>query len=74
MKKFKKMMAIVLSLAVVLAFSVPAMVFAEESYPMTINNANATADHTYTAYQVFAGTLSEKEGKKFLQILFGVMA
>ena len=66
MKKFKKMMAIVLSLAVVLAFSVPAMVFAEESYPMTINNANATADHTYTAYQVFAGTLSEKEGKKVL--------
>ena len=31
---------------------------AAESYPITITNANATAAHTYTAYQVFSGTLS----------------
>ncbi len=41
--------------------------FAAESYPITINNENATATHTYTGYQVFAGTLSENAaGKKVL--------
>jgi len=40
---------------------------AAESYPITIKNNNATAKHTYTGYQVFAGTLSENEsGKKVL--------
>jgi len=41
--------------------------FAAESYPITLTNANATADHTYTGYQVFAGTLSTNDaGKKVL--------
>ena len=42
------------------------MAFAD-SYPITINNSNATATHTYTAYQVFSGTLSTNEqGKQVL--------
>lgn len=34
------------------------------SYPITVSNPNATADHTYTAYQVFSGTLSTNEAGK----------
>ena len=59
MKRFKKLMALLVAMVMVLAMGTTA--FAEESYPITITNANATADHTYTAYQVFAGTLSTNE-------------
>ena len=60
MKHFKKMMALALAMVMVLAMGIT--VFAEgESYPITVSNPNATGDHTYTAYQVFAGTLSTNE-------------
>lgn len=64
MKKFKKMMAIVLSLAVVLAFSVPTMVFAADDFKLTINNA--VQGHTYTAYQIFKGTKADHSANKAL--------
>ena len=54
-KNFKLVLALVLSVMMILG-SVAAL--AAESYPITITNANATAAHTYTAYQVFSGTLS----------------
>lgn len=63
--KLKKIVALVL-VAVMLMAMGTMTAFAEESYPITITNSNATADHTYTAYQVFKGTLSEKDGKKVL--------
>lgn len=55
-KKMKKVMALLLSLVMVLAMSVVA--FADEAtYTITIKNAET--GHTYEAYQIFAGTLSD---------------
>ena len=49
-------MALLLSLVMVLAMSVVA--FADEgTYTITIKNAET--GHTYEAYQIFAGTLSD---------------
>ena len=65
MKTMKNIMALVVVALLVLAMAAPA--FAAESYPITIKNPNATAEHTYTAYQIFAGTLSTDEnGNKIL--------
>ena len=63
MKALKKMFALLLALLLTL---VPgAAVFAAEStYTITIEN-NA-AGHTYEAYRIFAGDLTEKDGKKVL--------
>ena len=56
MKKMKKVMALLLSLVMVLAMSI--VTFADEAtYTITINNAET--GHTYEAYQIFAGTLSD---------------
>ena len=68
MKHTKRIFAIFMSLAMVMTMMIAmsATAFAVESYPITIKNDNATLEHHYSAYQVFAGTLSEKEGKKVL--------
>ena len=62
MKKMKKVMALLLSLVMVLAMSIAT--FATEgsagsSTTYTITIKNAETGHTYEAYQIFAGTLSE---------------
>lgn len=57
MKKFKKMMAIVLSLAVVLAFSVP-VTFAAKGDTHTIS-VDSEDTHTYDVYQILIGDLSD---------------
>ncbi len=55
--KMKKLVSLVLAMAMV--FTMSAVVFADDSYTITINN---TADgHTYEAYQIFAGTLADDE-------------
>ena len=55
MKHARKLAGILLAMVMALALALPA--FAEETYTITIKNA--TAGHTYEAYQIFAGDLSE---------------
>lgn len=73
MKKMKRLVALALSVVMVLAMSVVA--FADEqptptTYSITINNA--ASGHTYEAYQIFAGDLSEdSNGKTLSNITWG---
>ena len=63
MKALKKTLALLLALLLTLVSGIT--VFAAEStYTITIENN--TAGHTYEAYQIFAGDLTEKDGKKVL--------
>lgn len=57
MKQAKKLAAVLLSLVLVLALAVPAS--AAGNYTITITNDQA--GHTYEAYQIFAGTVSDNE-------------
>lgn len=62
MKKMKKVMALLLSLVMVLAMSIATFAgegSAVSSTTYTITIKNAETGHTYEAYQIFAGTLSE---------------
>ena len=56
MKTMKRMAGVLLALVMALALTVPA--FAEGTYSITINNS--ATGHTYEAYQIFTGDLSEK--------------
>lgn len=68
MKKMKKLASLILAVVMVLSMTIAA--FADETnkglgnFTITLNNENA--GHTYTAYQVFKGDLSQKEGKNTL--------
>ncbi len=64
----KKLASLILAVVMVLSMTIAA--FADETnkglgnFTITLNNENA--GHTYTAYQVFKGDLSQKEGKNTL--------
>ena len=58
----KRIFPLMLALMMVLALSVTA--FAAGPYTITINNS--AADHTYEAYQIFAGDLETANGKTVL--------
>lgn len=60
--KTRKLFALVLTAMMLLALTLPA--FADEAYSITIKNT--AAGHTYEAYQIFQGDLSEQSGKKVL--------
>lgn len=73
MKKFKKMMALVVAIVMVLSMGIT--VFATEgdtpaaatTYTITINkDTTDKAAHTYGAYQIFTGKLETKDGKDVL--------
>ena len=64
----KKFFAILMTLALMLSLAVPAM--AADGYTITINHDSATQTHTYSAYQIFAGDLSE-DGKTLSNITWG---
>lgn len=57
MKKMKKLLSLVLSVAMIVAMGVT--VFADEAPTYTLTIDNEKSGHTYKAYQVFAGDLSE---------------
>ena len=62
MKTVKSAFSLLLALVLTLALSVTA--FAAETYTITITNDKT--GHTYEAYQIFAGDLTEKDGNKIL--------
>lgn len=73
MKRMKKLLAVVLAVAVALTMGVAgsAMAFAADgdatTYTITINkDTSDKAAHTYGAYQLFKGDLAEKDGKTIL--------
>jgi fimbrial isopeptide formation D2 family protein/LPXTG-motif cell wall-anchored protein len=57
MKTMKRIGALVLAVVMAMALAVPA--YAADSYKLTINNT--VKDHTYTAYQIFAGTKASSD-------------
>ena len=59
MKAMKKILALVLGTVMALALCVTAFAAANTQHTITINNSDSTKKHTYEAYQVFAGTLSD---------------
>ena len=62
MKTVKSAFSLLLALVLTLALSIAA--FAAETYTITITNDKT--GHTYEAYQIFAGDLTEKDGNKIL--------
>lgn len=58
----KKLLSLVLTALMLLALTLPA--FADEAYNITIKHT--ASGHTYEAYQIFKGDLSEQDGKKVL--------
>lgn len=56
MKLFKKIAGFILAFAMILAIAMPSVVMADENYTITITPT--TSDHTYEAYQIFGGKLS----------------
>lgn len=67
MRKVKKLIGVLLAAVMVLAMGVPAFA-ASGSYTLTISEASA--GHTYEAYQIFAGDLSEN-GQTLSNVTWG---
>ena len=56
MKHLKKIVSLLLTAVMVLAMCIPVMA---DTNKYTITVSNAGADHTYEAYQVFKGNISD---------------
>lgn len=64
MKRIKKVASLVLALVMVLAMSVPVFAADNHSHTITVKqNEDDKTEHTYEAYQIFAGDLAEVDGK-----------
>ena len=65
MKKFRKILAVVIAMSMIMAMGMTA--FAEnganKQHTITIKNNDEIGDHTYEAYQVFAGDYDAASGK-----------
>ncbi|MEE1029349.1 MAG: isopeptide-forming domain-containing fimbrial protein [Agathobacter sp.] len=57
MKTMKKILALATAMIMVFAMTITAFADEKKDFSITINNANA--GHTYEAYQIFSGNLSE---------------
>ncbi|MCH5314443.1 MAG: isopeptide-forming domain-containing fimbrial protein [Eubacterium sp.] len=68
-KTFKRFLAVILAVFMVLACAIPAMAEDTTKYTLTINNNEnlpAMNDNQFVAYQIFKGDLYEYQGKKQL--------
>lgn len=63
MKKTGNIFSLVMALLIVV-LSLSVMALAADSYTITIKGDNSTADHTYEAYQIFAGDLHDPSPAK----------
>lgn len=73
MKRLKKAGALVLALLMTFVFAIPAMAAEGATYSITIQNDQT--DHTYEAYQIFAGDVSsdaQQEGNNSGPILSNI--
>lgn len=61
MKRMKHVLAMIVCMIMAIGMSMNAFA---ATYTLTINNT--TDGHTYQAYQIFSGTLAEKDGKQIL--------
>ncbi|MCD8018108.1 MAG: isopeptide-forming domain-containing fimbrial protein [Clostridiales bacterium] len=68
MRKMKKFASVLLALVMVFAMNVTAFAADGDGYTITINNS--TSGYVYTAYQIFAGDLSE-DGNTLSNITWG---
>ena len=59
MRMTKKLFTTLLALAMAMALALPAFAAAPDNYSITINNDQA--GHTYQAYQIFSGTVSNDD-------------
>lgn len=73
MKRIKKLVSLMLAVAMVLSVSMTAFAADNDEHTITITlNESDKAEHTYEAYQIFAGDLAEVEGKLVLSnIIWG---
>lgn len=73
MKRIKKIASLVLAMVMVLAMSVPVMAADNHEHTITVKqNVDDVTEHTYDAYQIFAGDLAEVDGNKVLSnIIWG---
>ncbi len=73
MKRMKKIVSILLAMVMVLGMSLTVFAADNNQHTITVTqNTNDKTEHTYDAYQIFAGDLAEKEGKKVLSnIIWG---
>lgn len=73
MKRIRKIVSFVLAMVMVLAMSVPVMAADNHEHTITVKqNADDVTEHTYDAYQIFAGDLAEVDGNKVLSnIIWG---
>lgn len=60
MKKTGRFLSLAMALTILL-LSLSVMALAADSYTITIKGDNSTADHTYEAYQIFAGDLHDPD-------------
>lgn len=65
-KTIKRLGAVLLAMAMAVSVLCTGALAAENTYTLTIQDSNK--DHKYTAYQVFAGTVQNVEGKEEKQL------
>lgn len=71
MKKIQKLFCLLLSLAMMLCFAVPAYATDPTTYDLKINSQ--TPGHTYQAYQIFGGDLATVPGSTDINTLVNIV-